>query len=74
MKAEEKPRVPVRLFARPLTSEPATDREPARDLKRLVCLAKVEVEPKEPGSPLARPLTSELARPNEPDRDLSSEL
>ena len=73
MKAEDKLRVPVRLLARPLTSEPARVKEPIRVLESEMCSPRLEVEPKEPARPLARPLTSELARPNEPASDLCSE-
>ena len=73
MKAVDKLRVPVRLLARPLTSEPPRVKEPVRVLESEECSPKLEVELKEPARLLARPLTSELARPNEPVSDLCSE-
>jgi hypothetical protein len=72
-KVEDQLREPVRLLARPLTSEPARESEPIRILNIELCSVTLEVDPKEPVRPLARPLTSELTRPNEPPRDLSDE-
>jgi hypothetical protein len=60
-------------MARPLISEPATLREPIRDLNSEDLSAKIEDEPIEALRISIRPLSREDARPSEPARDLNSE-
>jgi len=58
---------------RPLTWEPARDREPLRDLNREDFSAMPEAEPSEPPKVTARPPNREPVRETEPVRDLKKE-
>src|SRR5437660_406329 len=58
----------------PLTSEPARDTEPERDLKNENFSATPTDGPNEPIKDLARPLVSDPVKDNEPTRVLYSEI
>jgi hypothetical protein len=67
------PREPVKLLARPLTSEPTRESEPEKVLNHEICSPKFEEMPSDPVRSFARPLVSEPERDNEPSRVLDSE-
>src|SRR5438094_10031851 len=72
--AEDEPRDPARLFAKPLISDPARDNELDRVLKKDVCSVRANDEPREPVKVSVRPLNREVVLEIEPVRLLKIDV